>query len=620
LITGSVEAPSEHSLIKGLLKEQYCILEIKEIKSSGSNSDYLPPISLRDLAFISRMLATMLSAGLPVIRALAIIQDQTRNNKVKKLLSQITIDIERGYALHEALRRHPKCFSSVYVNLIKAGEQGGVLVKVLKRLGEYLEEEIQTKNRIITACIYPALILVFTIITGVLIIVFVMPTFAELLDAVGADAVFKYYIYLADDQDKLEPWLSSLKSQGFQILSRRSDRSKERPNKSIKELDQERSKILVLECWEAETGLKQTLAELEKLESAHLSPDLLLGQVTLIASTQMAWSDIVGLIPSPGSQPKSFAMSMTTGQMYRTALAHHVYYACQPQDFDSSTLHLFNQGLPLIEAGYLELRMISRLLRERSRMVEQELRDLDQQLSRILHTHLVTEQKESNQAEELEEQIQALSSAYGMLATDMNLINEGRRRLQRKWERFQTRLGRERALVIDDDQLGILGQPFLDTLDNLNELSQTLITTRDSHQAAINVVRSRIDIMNSRTNIATQDKIRELMELNTAIQKQGLAFQLAAGLIEFIVLAYYSHSLWKNLVHNAYDNIPAVYQFIAVLLFSSLTTYLTHLLAEYVQGHTQLRKRIILTGLPLLLLLLIILLASIVFNSPGVVH
>jgi type IV pilus assembly protein PilC len=187
LITASVEAPSENSLIKGLLKEQYCILEIKEIKSSGSNSDYLPPISLRDLAFISRMLATMLSAGLPVIRALAIIQDQTRNNKVKKLLSQITIDIERGYALHEALRRHPKCFSSVYVNLIKAGEPGGLLVKVLKRLGEYLEEEIQTKNRIITACIYPALILVFTIITGVLIIVFVMPTFAELLDAVGAD-------------------------------------------------------------------------------------------------------------------------------------------------------------------------------------------------------------------------------------------------------------------------------------------------------------------------------------------------------------------------------------------------------------------------------------------------
>ena len=103
--------------------------------------------------------------------------------------------------------------------------------------------------------------------------------------------------------------------------------------------------------------------------------------------------------------------------------------------------------------------MISRLLRERSRMVEQELRDLDQQLSRILHTHLVTEQKESKQAEELEEQIQALSSAYGMLATDMNPINEGRRRLQRKWERFRQGWAGT-ALVIDDDQLGILGQPF----------------------------------------------------------------------------------------------------------------------------------------------------------------
>lgn len=187
MIIGTVEASSESSLVKGLLKEQYCILEVKEIKGSGSNIGYLPAIPLRDLALISRMLATMLSAGLPVIRALAILQKQTRSKTLTKIMFQIVSDIERGYALHEALARHPKCFSSVYINLVKAGEQSGVLVKVLNRLGEYLEDEMQLKNRIITACIYPALVLAFTIFTGVFILVFVMPTFAGLLESVGAD-------------------------------------------------------------------------------------------------------------------------------------------------------------------------------------------------------------------------------------------------------------------------------------------------------------------------------------------------------------------------------------------------------------------------------------------------
>lgn len=432
----------------------------------------------------------------------------------------------------------------------------------------------------------------------------------------AADAVYKYYIYLADDRDKLEPWLNSLQSQGFQSLPGRTDGTKDRPDRFIKELEQDKSRILVLQWSEAEIGLKQALASLAKMESAHLTPDLLLGQVTVIASTQLAWPDIISHIPPSAPQP--YAIPVKSGQMSRfTASAHHVYYACQPQDFDPTTLRLLSQGLPLIEAGYLKLRMISRLLRERSRMVEQELKELDQQLSRILHTHLVKEQQELKQAEELEEQIQSLSSAYGMLATDINLVGEGRLRLQREWERFTARLGQEKAFEIGTDQFGYLGQPFLDTLNNLNELYQTLITTRDSHQAAIDVVRSRIDIMNSRTNMATQEKIRELMEINTAIQKQGLAFQLAAGLIEFIVLAYYSHSLWKNLAHAAYDSIPASFQLMAVLLFSGLTTYLTHLLAEYVQGHTHLKTRIIVTSLPLFLLLLLILLASIFINGPG---
>ncbi|NLO21552.1 MAG: hypothetical protein GX119_06080 [Syntrophomonadaceae bacterium] len=434
---------------------------------------------------------------------------------------------------------------------------------------------------------------------------------------IATNAVFRYYIYLADDHHKLEPWLNSFKSQGFQIQAGigRPNENPDGPDKFMKELEQDNSKVLVLQCWGAEMILSDALAQ---MDSTHLNPDLLLGQVTVLASNQLAWPDIISLIPLPASATKPYAISMTVGQMSRfKASAHHVYYACQPQDFDHPTMRLLSQRLPQLEASHLTLGMITRLLRERNRMVEQELREMDQQLSRIMHAHLVKEQKELKEAEELEQQIQTLSSAYGMLATDINLINEGRRRLQREWERFTLKLSQERTFKISDHQLESLGQPFLDTLNILHELYQSLITTRDSHQAAIDVVHSRIDIMNSRTNMATQENIRELMELNTDIQKQGLAFQLAAGLIEFIVLAYYSHSLWKNLVPIAYNSIPAALQLVAVLLFSGLTTYLTHLLAEYVQGRTYLKIRIISTSIPLFLLLMIILLASIIFNGLG---
>lgn len=434
-----------------------------------------------------------------------------------------------------------------------------------------------------------------------------------------AQAVFKYYIYLADDDHQLEPWLKDLQTLGFQQARTGGlDLPALQPSKFIKELKQDKKRILVLECWGMETSLRELLTQLDQIQSRHLNQDLLLGQVTVVASSQLDQTDISSVLPLPTPPPKPQLISIEAGTMSRfTPCANQVYYLVQPQALDPATRRLFSQGMPLIEARYLELKMISRLLRERNQMVEQEHSDLDKQLSLIMHTHLVKDEEESKPAEELEEQIKALSSAYARLATDINLINEGRRRLEKGWHSFTQKLKQEKAFKISDYQLASLGQTFLDTIDNANGLCQTLIISRDSHQAAIDVVQSRIEILNSRINMATQEKIRELMELNTSIQKQGLAFQFAAGLIEFIVLAYYSHSLWKNLVYNAYHNIPSFFQLIAVLLFSGLTTYLTHLLAEYVQGHTHLKTRIIVTALPLLLLLLFIVLASIIFNGSG---
>ncbi len=155
---------------------------------------------------------------------------------------------------------------------------------------------------------------------------------------------------------------------------------------------------------------------------------------------------------------------------------------------------------------------------------------------------------------------------------------------------------------------------YHERLDQLTQAEANLQVSQQDYQAAIEVVRSRIDMMNSRSNLATQAQIRELMEHNTEMQKQSLVFQYAAGLIEFIVLAYYSHSLWKNLSHEGYLMVPASIQFIVVLLFSGNAVYCTHLLAEYMQGEYEVKSKMVhivdLTGV-----LLVTIIAGTIFLS-----
>ncbi len=188
MITGQVDAVNENAVIMGLLKENFCILEIKEIKSSPViDNSLFQSVGSRDLLLMTRMLATMLDAGLPIIGALNILYQQTQNKVLKKMLIDIKNYIEKGLALHQALAHYPKTFSPVYINMVKAGEMGGVLEQVLSRLAIHLEREIEIKNKVITASIYPALLTVFTILTVIFILVFVMPTFTGLFASVGAD-------------------------------------------------------------------------------------------------------------------------------------------------------------------------------------------------------------------------------------------------------------------------------------------------------------------------------------------------------------------------------------------------------------------------------------------------
>jgi hypothetical protein len=255
-------------------------------------------------------------------------------------------------------------------------------------------------------------------------------------------------------------------------------------------------------------------------------------------------------------------------------------------------------------------------MRDRNQVVIKERRELDDRLKGFLHLDLVTEDaQQGNVIEEYEKHLNLLSSGYGKIVNNFALIQDGYQRLTDLSEELQRQLAIEPSLVLSDKTLQQVLLPFQRRLTELDQTLDDLRLSRESHQAAIDVIRSRIDLLMSKENIETQTQIRSLMETNTAIQRQSLTFQFAAGLIEFIVLAYYSHSLWKNLAPGAYDAIASWIQLVFVLVFSGGAVYLTHLIAEYVQGEKHIKKRLLIFLLLMMITILTVLIGSVLVQA-----
>ena len=137
-------------------------------------------VQTRDLILFTRQLETMLDSGLPILAALEVLYEQTANPRLKDAIDRVRSDVEQGSTLTEALRRHPRCFPPVFGNLIHAGEEGGLLTQMLDRIGNLLEYEEETEQRIRSATFYPILIVCELLIAFVVLVKFVLPRFASL--------------------------------------------------------------------------------------------------------------------------------------------------------------------------------------------------------------------------------------------------------------------------------------------------------------------------------------------------------------------------------------------------------------------------------------------------------
>jgi len=136
---------------------------------------------------LTRQFATMVNAGLPLVQSLNILAEQTENKALAAVLRQVVYDVESGHTLADALRKHPRAFSDLFVNMVAAGEAGGILDTILLKLAAYLEKNDAIVRKVKGAMIYPAVIFAVAIIAVIVLLVFVIPTFQTMFASVGMD-------------------------------------------------------------------------------------------------------------------------------------------------------------------------------------------------------------------------------------------------------------------------------------------------------------------------------------------------------------------------------------------------------------------------------------------------
>src|ERR687889_2454954 len=186
IVQDKTEGPGEMAVVNELRQQGLLVIEVKEQRTT--EKDILAPfkgIRLGDLVVFSRQLATMINAGLPIVRALYILSEQTQNPKLVDVVVAVRKDVEAGLSLSESLEKHPEAFSRLYVEMVKAGEIGGILDGVLLRIADQLEKDQDLRRKIRSAMTYPAVVLVLAILATSFMLIFIVPVFAKMFQDLG---------------------------------------------------------------------------------------------------------------------------------------------------------------------------------------------------------------------------------------------------------------------------------------------------------------------------------------------------------------------------------------------------------------------------------------------------
>lgn len=199
-VSGTTEAASKEALIAALNKQGAKPIVVKAATQAAKESGggfggfFKPKVKLKEIVIFSRQLSTMVSAGVPLPRALATLGDQAESKYFKSIIAGIAKDVESGISLGEAFGKYPTVFSEVFVNMIKAGESGGILDEILKRVAAQLEKDATIRKKIKGAMTYPTVVLSFTVVAFFGLMIGVIPKIGKILtDLGGPDAKLPIY-------------------------------------------------------------------------------------------------------------------------------------------------------------------------------------------------------------------------------------------------------------------------------------------------------------------------------------------------------------------------------------------------------------------------------------------
>lgn len=184
-----LEAPNEDAVAGKLQQRGYLPITIKSQKSDSSKIQFFSKRKIKEEEVIvfTRQMLTLLKAGVPLLSALEALTEQAENETLKEIIQKVYVDIESGLSFSDALKKHPKVFSELYINTVRAGEMGGALDEVLERMALLMEHDLETRSRVKAAMRYPIIVVVSLILAVVVLMLLVVPNFIDLFKKMGVE-------------------------------------------------------------------------------------------------------------------------------------------------------------------------------------------------------------------------------------------------------------------------------------------------------------------------------------------------------------------------------------------------------------------------------------------------
>ncbi len=189
ILRGTLDVPTKDEVIAFIRKNRMMLVSVREAPKKINLGGSLGKgrVKTRDIVIFTRQFATMINAGLPLVQSLTILAEQTENKTLKEVTKAVVHDVESGNTLADAFSKHPRAFADLYVNMVAAGEAGGILDTILLRLATFLEKSDALVRKVKGAMVYPAVIFSVAIIAIAVLLIFVIPTFQSMFASVNME-------------------------------------------------------------------------------------------------------------------------------------------------------------------------------------------------------------------------------------------------------------------------------------------------------------------------------------------------------------------------------------------------------------------------------------------------